>query len=208
MEIELKKFTTPIGRVSYPWMFKPQPNMEGNSGPPQFGLTLIIDSVVDIKKVLGTSKVSMETAIINAITEKFGPDRTKWPPMPPFKLPIRNGKEKPNRPELQGKFFFKLSSKDRPGLIDQKRNPITEESGIFYAGCYAHAVGIASYFNQRGNQGIRLTLQNVQKAGDGERLGGRRDAASEFGDIDTGENNADNYSLLGGAGSGIDLGLG
>ena len=53
-----------------------------------------------------------------------------------------------------------------------------------YSGVYAH-VSLSFYaFNTNGNRGVACGLGNIQKVRDGEPLGGRTNAASEFETLD------------------------
>ena len=67
--------------------------------------------------------------------------------------------------------------------MDIARNDIYDESEV-YSGCYAR-VSVNFYaFNSNGNRGIACGLNNLQKIRDGEPLGGRASAESDFADED------------------------
>jgi hypothetical protein len=63
----------------------------------------------------------------------------------------------------------------------------------FYAGCFARAEIIAYAYDQAGNKGIGLSLQNVQKLRDGDRLGGRKDAADVFDAVGDASDSEESY---------------
>jgi hypothetical protein len=70
-----------------------------------------------------------------------------------------------------------------PQIVDKACNPILDKSEV-YSGCYGR-VSINFYaFNSNGNKGIAAGLGNIQKVKDGELLGNRTSAASDFGSDD------------------------
>ena len=63
--------------------------------------------------------------------------------------------------------------------MDTDRNPILSRSEV-YSGVYGRA-SISFYaFNSNGNKGIACGLNNLQKVRDGEPLGGKTSAESDF----------------------------
>ena len=68
-------------------------------------------------------------------------------------------------------------------MVDANCNPILTRSEV-YSGVYGRA-SISFYaFNSNGNRGIACGLNNLQKIRDGEPLGGRASAESDFADDD------------------------
>ena len=170
MDVELKKCRTPKFRVSFPKVFTPEAFREGQ--PAKYSITCIVDKTADLTE--------MKRAVKNAIIEKYGSIEKK---PKKFKLPFRDGSsEKPDHEEYQGKIFFSATCKNKPGLIDRQKNKIVNEED-FYAGCYAHATMIAFVYEDAGNNGVAFALQNIQKLGDGEPLGGKRSADKDFDDL-------------------------
>ena len=83
-----------------------------------------------------------------------------------------------------GHVYVNASCKTRPGVVGADRMPITDQEW-FYSGCYGY-VSINFYaFNTNGNMGVAAGLNNVMKLKDGDALGGRSSAESDFADIDT-----------------------
>lgn len=67
----------------------------------------------------------------------------------------------------------------KPMRIKVDRNPILTRSEV-YSGVYGRA-SISFYaFNSSGNKGIACGLNNLQKIRDGEPLGGKASAESDF----------------------------
>ena len=70
-------------------------------------------------------------------------------------------------------------STTKPGVVDADRQPILETSEL-YSGIYGRASINFYAFNSNGNRGIACGLNNLQKIRDGEPLGGKASAASDF----------------------------
>ena len=78
-----------------------------------------------------------------------------------------------------GCYFVNANSATAPGIVDADRNPILTR-GEVYSGVYGRA-SISFYaFNSNGNKGIACGLNNLQKIRDGEPLGGKASAESDF----------------------------
>jgi hypothetical protein len=159
---------SPIGRVSYPHVFK----VNEFEGKRSFSVTLLFDSSADLSE--------LKAMAAEAVKEK-------WPDGAPEDLrsPFQSG-DKKNRngdhPEYAGMTYitFKTSESRKPQVVDARKNPITEESGEFYAGCYAR-VSFGYYaYDKAGNKGVNFGLNNVQKVRDGDRLDGGSNADADF----------------------------
>lgn len=195
MKSEDVKIHTPECRVSYASVFKPAELSK------KYEFVAIFQVKETAKsKAAGTKVVDIEPlkALCRAVaTEKYGADRTKWPPIGDgvglLKFPFRDGME-PGKKDKdgygEGTIFVTLASKtQRPGIVeafagpDGRPAPLAAESD-FYEGCYARAEVNAYWWEFAGKFGISLGLQNIQKLRDGERFGGRGNAADSFTAID------------------------
>lgn len=165
-----KRVLTPEFRVSFPSVFKPY-SYEGQ--PAKFVITMLFNKKVDI--------TALKKAAFAAATEKFGP-KEKWPKN--LMLPFSDGDEKSDLDGYPGNIIVKASSKNRPGVVDSKKQPITEEDGTFFAGCYARATLSAFSWSKMGKNGVSFGLQNIQKIRDGEPFGSRRSADADFDEIE------------------------
>ena len=85
--------------------------------------------------------------------------------------------------ECKGCYVITVSSKQKPIVVDNMRNAITDPLEV-YSGCYVRASLSMYPFNTNGNRGIACGLQNVQKWCDGEPLNGRVRAEDEFDALD------------------------
>ena len=75
------------------------------------------------------------------------------------------------------------NSSTAPGVVDANRNEIMVKSEV-YSGCYGRASINFYAFNANGNRGIACGLNNLQKIRDGEPLGGRASAESDFATVE------------------------
>lgn len=198
--IESKKCITPEFRVSFPNVFKPA-EYEDSESEPKYGLTMIFDKSIDLKMPAKDEKNSIRRIVRNAIVEKWGEDKSKWPKK--MWNPIRDGDEDNDREDesLFDAFYIRANSKTKPGLVDPRLRAITTED-TFYPGCYARAEVLAYAFEKKGNRGVALTVLNIQKTRDGDPLSGRRHAADVFssiesddGDEDPSDEDDDEYSF-------------
>lgn len=179
---ETRKVTTPKFRASFAWVFEPQPPMEGSTGEPKYGVTMLFDRAAQKTPAYE----AMKKLAIAAAKEKFGnklkDDGNGW--FVGLRNPFRDGAEKS---ELEGYgdgvIFVAATTKMQPGLVDQRLNRIISkdvgEDG-FYSGCYARATVTAYGYDKAGNKGVAFGLQNVQKLGDGEAFSGRTAAEDDF----------------------------
>lgn len=187
MSFEEKKVTgrqCPEFRVSYENVHKPKAFKEGQEA--KYSVTMLFPKNADLKE--------LKRAAQNALIEKFGADKSRWPKN--LKSPFRDGDKESDQPDYAGKIFVRASSKEKPGLVDQRLDPIaSDERGReqFYSGCYARATLVAFAYDTQGNRGVSFSLLAVQKTKDGDRLGGRRAAAEEFDAIDDGSDDESNY---------------
>ena len=163
---------TPEFRVSFPAIFKPS---EYN-GKEKFGLTMLFSKGTDISKL---KKLCVDTA-----KEKWGEKLPK-----PLKFPFRDGNEKDldKFPSFEDTTFCQAQTLYQPGLVDEKLQPIIDESE-FYPGCYARASISAFAWEFQGKKGVSINLLNVQKMRDGEKLGSRIVAEDEFEALEKVEN--------------------
>ncbi len=183
-DLESKKVVTPTFRVSFPYIFKPSAFKDQE---PKYSLTMLFDKKTDLSPL----KKIMKAAAV----EKWGIDQKKWPK---FKHPVfRDGDaDKPDTQGYENTIFTTAKSKTQPGLVDQRLQPILNERD-FYAGCFARAEIIAYAYDQAGNKGIGFSLQNIQKTAEGDRLGGRKDAADVFEAVEDTSEDEESYNSSG-----------
>lgn len=166
------KVVTGKVRFSYLHVWEPKAIDEGQD--PKYSVSIIIPKTdkATIKKIQDAIKAATEQGKAN----KFG---GKVPAN--LKTPLRDGdEERPDDEAYQGCYFMNASSKTRPGLVDANVNKILDQEEL-YSGCFGRASVNFYAFNTSGNKGIACGLNNLQKLEDGDYLGGRASAESDFG---------------------------
>lgn len=170
----LKVITGPDTRWSFANVWEPK---SINGGTPKFSVSLIVPKS-DIKTV-GKLKAAIEAAYREGEAKLKGNGKSV-PPMAAIKNPLRDGDiERPDDSAYANAYFINANATAAPGIVDADRNPILTRSEV-YSGVYGRA-SISFYaFNSNGNKGIACGLNNLQKMRDGEPLGGKTSAESDF----------------------------
>lgn len=166
-------------RFSYVHIFTPEAAAEG--GDKKYSVSLIIPK--SNKKLIADIKAAIEAATQAGIASRFDGKR-------PVNLrsPLRDGDlERADDEAYAGAYFINVSSKTKPGIVkrmkingENKLVEVTNEDDI-YSGCYGFASVNFFAYNNKGNRGIGAGLNNILKTRDGEYLGGRSSAESDFG---------------------------
>lgn len=164
-------------RLSYPNLFtaKGVKQPDGTTSKPKFTANFLLD-----KKTHAATIAKLEKMIERAMLDKFGK-----------KVNLKNvclhdGNEQEEKDGYGDEVMYLVAKSDtRPAVVDQKVNPVTEEDGKIYAGCYVNAtVEIFGYKHQLGGNGVSAQLRAVQFVRDGESFGaGRVDASEEFDEV-------------------------
>ena len=170
----MKVITGPDTRWSYANVWEPK---SINGGTPKYSVSLIIPKS-DTKTI-----AKIEAAIEAAYKEgeaKLKGNGKSVPALSVIKTPLRDGDmERPDDPAYANSYFVNANATSAPGIVDADRNPILTRSEV-YSGVYGRA-SISFYaFNSSGNKGIACGLNNLQKIRDGEPLGGKVSAESDF----------------------------
>lgn len=148
-----------------------------NGGTPKFSVSLIIpkSDTVTVQKI----KAAIQAAYEEGQAKLKGNGRSV-PPLTAIKTPLRDGDtERPDDPAYANSYFINANSATAPGIVDADCNPILTHSEV-YSGVYGRASINFYAFNSNGNKGIACGLNNLQKIRDGEPLGGKSSAASDF----------------------------
>ena len=148
-----------------------------NGGTPKFSVSLIIpkSDTTTIEKI----KKAIEIAYKEGESKLKGNART-LPPLSAIKTPLRDGDvERPDDEAYANSYFINANSTTAPGIVDADCNPIITHSEV-YSGVYGRASITFYAFNSNGNRGIAVSLNNLQKIKDGEPLGSKASAESDF----------------------------
>jgi hypothetical protein len=170
----MKVITGPDTRWSYANVWEPK---SINGGTPKYSVSLIIPK--SDTKTVAKLKAAIEAAYHEGESKLKGNGKTV-PPLAALKTPLRDGDtERPDDDAYANAYFINANATTAPGIVDVDRNPILTRSEV-YSGVYGRA-SISFYaFNSNGNKGIACGLNNLQKVRDGEPLGGKASAESDF----------------------------
>ena len=180
MDIKLKKCTPPEFRASFANVHKAKSAFEGQEE--KFSVVMLFPKKGSLK--------DLERCYVNAGTEMWGPDKTKWPKN--LVKPFKDGDEKTQWEGYAGHIAVTASSKQRPGIVDNELNDLISPED-FYSGCYARATVIAFAWTKMGKNGISFSLQNLQKLRDGKQFSGRKKASEEFERVENTSDSPDSY---------------
>lgn len=173
MEKDPNKIRLEGVRLSFPHLFTPHSMEEGK--PKEFSAVFLLDN----------EKHKTVIAKINALAERVALDKFKKKVKLKHEL-IRDGNEKPDVDGYgDGVSFITAKCKTRPPVVDQMRNPLVEEDGKPYAGCYVNAtINLYAWEHPTGGKGVSAGLRAVQFAKDGESFGaGAVNAEDEFDEV-------------------------
>lgn len=175
-------------RASYPNVFKAAFNKLSNKN--EFSIEALFAPGADLTAAKQAAK--------NALINKFGPDESKWPTN--LRSPFRDQKEKIKDGILPdgctaGAIFMRFKSEKRPGVVDQNKQEILEESK-FYAGCYARAHVNAFAYQKGANAGVSFSLNHIQFVKDGDAFSGRPSVESAFTQVEGAGSGSDASSMF------------
>lgn len=153
-------------RFSFCHIFEPQEPLGG--GDPKYSVTLLIPKA--------------DTATLNKIKQAMAEARENFckrnganalPAKPNHTLHDGDGTRDSGEPygeECKGCYVITVSSKQKPVIVDNMRNPITDPAEV-YSGCYGRASINFYGYNQAGKKGVSAGLLSIQKLHDGEPFG-------------------------------------
>lgn len=180
----MAKPKTPIGRLSFPALFKPTRPKGDDKAEPKYNMTLLLD-----KEAQQTPEFkAMVDQVKSALVDKFGEAPRKW--KNPF-LTTDDLNEVPDGYE-DGMVFVRMSSKTRPGVVGpDPRFPIEDDQEV-YAGCYVRvSYNVYAWDHPTGGKGVSIGLGNVQKIKDGQPFGSRTNPTDDFDAVPQEEGEAD-----------------
>ena len=148
-----------------------------NGGTPKYSVSLIIpkSDKVTIQKIKAAIQAAYEEG-----ESKLKGNGKSVPSLSVLKTPLRDGDlERPDDEAYKNAYFVNANSATAPGIVDADRQRIIDRSEV-YSGVYGRASINFYAFNSNGNKGIACGLNNLQKIRDGEPLGGKASAESDF----------------------------
>lgn len=174
-------------RWSYATVWEPKAI---NGGAPKYSVSLIIpkSDTRTVEKVKAAIKAAYEEG-----QSKLKGNGRSVPLLSALKTPLRDGDtERPDDEAYKNSYFINANSASAPGIVDADCNPILERSEV-YSGVYGRASINFYAFNSNGNKGIACGLNNLQKIRDGEPLGSKTTAESDFSGLDGKEDDDDDF---------------
>jgi len=162
---EVVKITTPFFRASFAHVFKPT-SFKGQE--PKYSVQMLFPKDADLSE--------MKKAASQAIRDKWGNDKTKWPQN--LRNPFKDGNKK-NLEDYKDKTVVEARSKFKPGIIDGTGREIIDPQE-FYSGCWARATVTVYAYDMAGNCGVAFGLQNLQKWKDDKAFSGKKNAKDDF----------------------------
>lgn len=185
---------TPVGVLSFPTLFVPKPPAPGTEA--RFSLNLILDAAAQ----KSPEWMALRKLVLDTLDDKW-PGKSKdaeWIKKNKIKLPWRPCSDRDYEGyDVPGGIFIAPWSKNKPGLINAQRQNIDVPSDIWsgqLARCTVHAFA----YEQSGNKGVGLNLNNVQITKMAmDRIDGKRKAKDEFGEVE--EDGTDASSSSGGS---------
>ena len=185
-----KKYRTPPGILNFVNLMTPgvQEDDDGNSKE-QYSTVIVWPA--------GTDLTELKTACVNAAKEAFGKNAVEMIRKRQVKFPIKDAgdKDQYGEPFVAGATYATLRTYNdatgnprKPGVVsripdpknDMKPTPITDPEEV-YSGILAWAtVSVFAGTHPKGGKYVSISLHNVQKLADGDRLDGRAKAEDDF----------------------------
>jgi hypothetical protein len=174
------KVVTGKVRLSYAHLFEAFSNNPDQ--PAKFSCAILIPKTD--KATIAALRAAQQAALEQGRAKQFGGSIPKnWSDT------IHDGDEDADldrNPEYAGHLYMSVSSKTRPGIVDQDVQPILDSTEV-YSGCYARVSINAFPYSVQGNKGVSFGLNHVQKIADGDFLGGRSNASDDFSAVSSGD---------------------
>ena len=163
-------------RLSYTHLLEASSSFECQE--PKFSTVILVPKTD--KETIQKIEEAQKEALENGKSSKFN---GKIPPK--WKNTFRDGDEEADlekNPEYEGHYFMSVSSKTRPGIVDESLQPVMDADQV-YSGVYARVSINAFPFSASGNKGVSFGLNNVMVLGKGDRLAGGASAEDDFADF-------------------------
>lgn len=168
------KVITGVVRLSYAHVWEPA--SINDSDEKKYSASIIIPK--SDTKTIKAIQAAVEAAKRVGMEKKWGGKLPKN-----LKLPLRDGDEEREDEAYQDSYFVNASSKQAPQIVGPRCTQIMSQDEV-YSGCYCVASLNFYPFDTNGSRGIACGLNNIMKIRDGEPLGGRASAESDFADLE------------------------
>lgn len=166
--------------ISYPNLFVPKYKMGAKDGPKFYGAEFIVLMETPEQQAQAQQIYQRMMTVANTLAQaKFQRNADQFRNKPIRGLNERKGFE--NRPG----FFFsaKTGEQYKPDVLIGNPPVVATDPDQVYAGSIVYCTVRAGTYDEGGNTGVKWFLNSVLKVGDGPRLAGERDAASDYADV-------------------------
>ena len=163
---------TPRCRASYVYVFRPQKPMNPGQDA-KYSIVALFEPGADLS--------ALKNAAGQAVIDKWGADKEKWPKN--LRSPFRDQGEKEGTDGyVKGALFLTATSKLKPGVVVRQNGALHDiiEEKDFFSGCSCILSVRPFAYDHNGNRGVSFGLQHVLKVADGEPLGGRTRPTDDF----------------------------
>lgn len=168
------RMLTPEGRACYAFVWNPQKNERDID---EFRIQILIPKAKEADEIKRLKNAAREVGL-----KQFGSDFADKVKAGQLHWPFRDGdtdSATKDDPLYKGMTFFNAKSTDKPTIVDESvEELITKED--FRSGDWCKLSVRFFAFNKKGNQGIAVSLGNVQRTRRDTRLDNRVDAKTEF----------------------------
>lgn len=153
-------------RLSYAQVFEPAQGPDSDQDPVRSAALLFPKSDTKCIQTIANNLTTMANACVAAkvVSSNKG-----------LRMPARDGDSEVsggNRgKEYEGMIFMNAKSWKPIGIVDQNNQPIFDQEAI-YSGCWVNVQIAFKYYNTKGNKGIRVELNLIQKVRDDDRFDG------------------------------------
>lgn len=170
-------------RLSYTHLFEPYKRDNDDKNKGKYQTNVLIPK--SEKKTVAAIQQAIEYAKKAGVAAKWGGNEPKK-----LDMPLRDGDLDKDDEVYEGMYYVNAKCTERPGIVDVRKNIITDEEDV-YSGMWAIVSVTFFPYDKSGNKGVACGLNNVMKTKDDAHLGGRMDAQTEFKDIDYGDDDDD-----------------
>jgi len=162
------KIITPVFRLSYPSVFATSYNQLAKRD--EYKITMLFDKKTAVKEL-----AAMYALMARVAEWKFGKGAKGL--RNPFvdgdtAVDMQGNLRKESNPSIAGMIYLNSWSKNAPGIVDGKNQPIINSDEV-YGGCFCVAQLNAYAYEQGGQRGINFGLLHLQKRKDGDPFGQR-----------------------------------
>lgn len=151
-------------RLSFPNLFVPVAQDDEKPDEKKYGATFLLPPTYNMD--------ALKSAVVAAVSAKWGPQGLQWLQSGALKLPFRNQAVKQHLTGYTEGWFIACTSKNKPGVVNENVEPIMDPSEIVAGNLVIATVNAYCWEHPKNGKGVGFGLLNVMKmADDGVRFG-------------------------------------